>query len=197
MTHNTGIVNFTYNSPNEDFEQASGFRSNGSIDVKYTLQGMKTKLQENINLINKLLEHAENITELEVTGYNRIEITSLNDNTLNQLIQASAVRLETNNISESESESDTDDNEIIIEEDSDKETHSNRFNRLKRLADQNDVGMIFENSDDDSSDESDEDNIIDDPKNTKYIIDKYKQLAENDVLQEQRGEDTESENDSD
>lgn len=159
-------INFTYKSPCEDIENMMGFNPDGSININYTLVSLRDMLSHNIELINKLLENTNNITNIDPIGYGIVQIdirspsseNLINDNVLVKNIQLEEeVNIDTLTLSDEE------------------ETNNDRLSMVNNLINQNNSGIILNKNLESNSESDDEssDNIIDDNENMKSIINKY------------------------
>ncbi|XWV24776.1 hypothetical protein QJ856_gp1007 [Tupanvirus deep ocean] len=159
-------INFTYKSPHQDVESVMGFNSDGSVNIKYTLISLRNLLHHNINLINKLIEKSENITNIIPIGYGVVGV-NVNSPTLTQDLIDENVLTKL---------SETMEDEVEIGEfnfSDEEETNQDRLNVVNNLTNHNDTNNIFNNDLTDSDTDSETDDIIDDEKNTKSILSKY------------------------
>lgn len=164
-------INLTYKSPHEDVENLIGFNPDGTVNVKYTLLSMKELMLQNLNVITKLLEKTDNITDIIPIGYGIVEVKINSINVLKNLMDAKIV-INPPNIAETD--------EINVDElhfSDDDETNQARLDLINNLVNQNDSQSIFNKG---SDSESDDDEIIGDEKNTKLILDKYNNFINND-----------------
>lgn len=184
------FINLSYRSPYEDIEQSLGFNPNGTINVKFTLMALRDHLAKNLETINKLLDSAENITDIIPSGFNLIEIKTNSESVLKELIDNNILTQNTLNIN---SEENTDDNFSISDED--KETNNDRLAMINNLTNVGDSKFIF--GDDSDPEKSGSDDLIDDEKNIKNILSKFANIAKqnNDSESDENKSDSENSHD--
>jgi hypothetical protein len=182
-------INFTYKSPHEDTESVMGFNPDGSVNIKYTLMALRDMLVHNVNIMNKLIEKYDVITDIIPIGYGVVGISTNYPSVVQTLVD--------NNIL-TKNPDDLEDEETIMNELNfldDEETNQDRLNFINNLTNQNDATDatdIFGNNDNNKSGSdsgSESDDIIRDDKNTKSILNKYI-----DIINENNSVEDESEN---
>ncbi|XWV26017.1 hypothetical protein QJ857_gp1063 [Tupanvirus soda lake] len=159
-------INFTYKSPHQDIESVMGFNSDGSVNIKYTLISLRNLLSHNINILNKLIEKSENITNIIPIGYGVVGINIDSPTITQYLLDENILTKMSENMED----------EVEIGEfnfSDDEETNQDRLNIVNNLTNHNDTNNIFDNDLSESDSDSESDDIIDDEKNTKSILSKY------------------------
>jgi hypothetical protein len=163
-------INFNYKSPHEDMENSTGLNTDGSVNVKYTLTSMRDLLQHNIDLVNKLLEKSESVTNINIIGYGLVKVDIEGESIIKNLV-------DTNVIYKLVDQPENNDQVNLDElEFSDEETNNDRYNMINNLVNTNDVRSFFDNDSDSETNESEDEDLIDDEKNTQTIINKYTSL---------------------
>lgn len=154
---NKFLINFTYESPSVDIIQNSGFNSDASINVKYTLTSVRDNLLKNIDLLNYLLENSNFIENINLMNLNCV--INVNDELkLKEMLDLKIIcplnnsYIETNRMDNSE------------------ETHTDRLNMVYNLTCKNDFSSYSNSSSDSDSD------LIFDTQKQIYICDKYYEL---------------------
>lgn len=162
---NSSYINFTYKSPHEDVESVIGHNPDGSVNIKYTLLALRDLLAHNISIVNKLLDKNIDITDINPLGYNIVSINVSNQITKENLLNENILIKQPNVLEEEEL---LDDIYLSDEE----ETNQNRFKLINNLVNTKDIN-ILNNDNDNTESDTDSDDLIDDIKNTKSIVDKY------------------------
>ena len=157
-------INLTYKSPEEDIGNSIGLNPDGSINVKYTLQTIRELLSHNLNTINKLIEKADNITNIIPIGYGLVGINIDSPVILENLLENNIITKHPEILEEPTID------ELIFSED--EETNQERLNMINNLISQDDSQNILDNKNNSDSD-SEADDILDDETNTKSILNKY------------------------
>lgn len=165
------FINFSYNSPHEDIINSSGFNPDGTINTKYTLISMRNLLLENVNILNKLIEAADNIVGIYPVDDNIIEAKINSPAVLEHLIRDKVL---VKQVAELDSSSEFNIDELDFPE----ETNEQRLNMVNSLVNHSDTQSIFGRFSEDNEWESDDDidDIIDDEKNIKSLVYKYANL---------------------
>jgi len=162
-------LNLTYKSPYEDMEDSIGLNPDKTININFTLLSLKNKLLENINTIDKLLEHSDYIDNIILIDNDIIEIKIDDQITYNQLIN-NGILIENNY------DSDTDSTDDFTAENYDfgspRETNHDRLNTINNLVRQD--NNYPDNSSDSDSNSSNSNEDITDDKNMIYITNKYR-----------------------
>lgn len=162
-------INFDYNTPFEDIQECMGFNPDGTINIKYTFMTLKNKLIKNINLIDKLLDNHEYISNLMLTDSNKIEVNVNNKEILESFLNENVI-IDNN-------EPDIYDNDINENLFSDEETNQERLNMLNNIINTDDSNTILNKSPDTT--ESSTEEIISDEKNIQSLLNKYKSFTKN------------------
>lgn len=179
-------INFTYRSPNEDIENGTVFNTEGASDVKQTLLNLRNLLTENIDRINHLIEHADQIVDIIAIGYGIVGI-SVNSETVEKDLLENQTLIKRSNLLENE-ELNAHDFVLTDEE----ETNHKRLEIVNNLVAQDDSRQLF-NQMDASDSESDIDDVIDVEKDSKYILEKYINLINQDIPDLEREDISDSE----
>lgn len=177
MTDNLVFVNFSYKSPHEDVEKCTGYNSDGSINIKYTLNSLKNLFLNNLDIINNLMDRSDKIESIHSIGVDLVSITMNDKNEENILLNKDILY---KNTDEDEYESN---DESYYQSSDEEETNQERLNRVNNLTNNEQSQIIYEKnqySEDESGSESDNDSIIEDPKNAIEILKKYNNFAESD-----------------
>lgn len=160
------FINFTYESPYKDIEKYGGFYPDGSINVKYTLLAMRNLLQDNIDVINKLLDKSDNIVGIVPYDNGSVEIKTNSTEVLENFANDNIIKL----VGASD----------IVPDYEISETNQDRLNMVNNMVSLNDILDLDTNDNSDSSDgssngsENSACNIIFDDNNLNLLIDKYK-----------------------
>jgi len=85
------LVNFTYDSPHVDIELCAEFDSRGNIDIEKTLTKFKQRLEDNVELINKLLDYKTHIINICPINYGQVAIMTNSPQVSTQMIDAKLV----------------------------------------------------------------------------------------------------------
>lgn len=171
--NNVSCINFTYKSPTDDISDSMGVNSDGTLNIKYTLVTLRNLLLENINIVNKLLDNSDNITDIIPINYNTIVI-NINDNEVKKNLYENNIivpNLESEN-------SDTDSEEYPFMEETIEETNYERYQMINHATnhDQISSNLKIVQSDSDIESDSDMDELICDEFNIKSIVEKYKKF---------------------
>ena len=170
MTETIYLLNLKFDSLVNELEESSGFNSDGTMNIPYTLERLRDKLEHVIDVVNTLLSKEDQIIDMDPYGVNRIQIITKTPETMQELIRNGTVYTET--LSNGFPEENIED--VIIEEpDVNEETHSERKKRVLNLCNTDNSTAHS-----DESDESDEDLILQDEKNLKTITELYKTLLD-------------------
>ena len=163
-------LNLTYKSPTEDIEQCMGVNSNGTVNIKYTLKSLQNLLQENLNVVNKLIEKADHVTDIVPIGYGLVEV-KINSTIVLKNLMDNKIIIQPNIDNEYQDDI-IDDLNIYIDNE---ETDADRLAIINNLVNSGELPDILKNPNDesDSGSESESDDLIADEKNTKSIINKY------------------------
>lgn len=166
-------INLTYKSPHEDVEDSIGLNPDGTVNCKFTLITLRNLLEKNLEVVKKLLENADNVTDIVPIGYGIVEAKINSESVKNSLFDDNVL------LKASLDNSNDDFLDQIHYDDSNSETNEERFAMINNLTNQNDSQMIFnrENSDSEQTESGDE--IIDDSKNAKLILEKYRDVITN------------------
>ena len=164
------LINFTYKSPHEDIESSSGFNSDGTLNVKFTLISFRNLLQANLNKISELLSESDSIDDIKLNeyGYDHVEIKFVpnSEHSIKKLTDLSII------VPNEEA------NTQIPFDLEQTETNVGRLAMINRLC--SNTLCLQPQSEFDSDFESDElDPVIDPEQNLKFIIGKYKKLLSN------------------
>lgn len=151
MSQQQYLINFTYKSPDEDFLCHSGFNSNGSINIKYTLTAMRDKLLQNVEIIEKLLEKHDQISDLTSIGYGLIRIEIKDQNHIESLRDGGLIK----NFTDIQNENQDDSLDIFQE---DIETNQERLSMITNFV----INQDNKFDDPYDSDESSSSDILDD-----------------------------------
>jgi hypothetical protein len=152
-------INFTYESPCQDFSKNIGLNPNSTVNIRYTLGTMKHLLSENIKLLDNLLENSDHIENIEAIGTNYLGIR-FKEGFDNIMIDNEMICVISNGPSESDS-SDFSDEDTM-------ETNTDRLNVLQNL-----FGSESGSFGSESSSDSD---IVADSNKEAYLCDKYQEL---------------------
>ena len=145
-----------------------------TVNINFTLITLRDHLLKNVEIVNKLLENTENITDINPVGINTIGI-KINSNTTSQKMLEEGVIVD--HIHFQDSDSSTDSN--LIFSDDDKETNTDRLAIINNLTNTDNSKYIFsEYSNDDSNESDQKDILIDDKQNIKNILDKYANIIQ-------------------
>lgn len=184
-------INFTYASPSEDIEKVVGYNPDSSINIKFTLIGLRQLLQDNVDIINRLLENVDSITNI----YSNLDIGSNVSMTLALAPARDATmvveKLKEDNIikdisaDEENSDSDTA-SEALYASSSEDETNYDRLRKIKNLSLHNkkeDLEFLSREYDTDYSSTDDSgDDLIRDDANKNDLINKYIELCSSDTI---------------
>ena len=160
-------INFTYRSPHEDTETVMGFNSDGTVNVKYTLMALRDMLVHNTNIINKLIEKHDIITDIVPIGYGYVGVSTNYPSIAQTLVELNVLAKKIDDLENEEAGID----EFNFSDD--EETNQERLNSVNNLINQNDTNCIFNNNDSETNSKSESDDIIDDEHNTNSILSKY------------------------
>lgn len=163
-------INFTYQSPCEDMELLKGINPDNSLNIKYTLISQRNMLQHNIDLLNKLIDNCNVISNLASTEYNTVRIEIDSPLHAKELVELDIIKKLSN---DNDSENETDNIDFF---DQNQETNQDRLAMINNLVNQNDNNSIFDDTcDSDSLDNSSNSDpgTIDDEDNIKLLISKY------------------------
>lgn len=166
-------INFTYRSPHEDIEEAIGVNPDGSTNILYTLSTMKNLLLKNLDVVNKLIEKANKIDNINPVGYSIINI-SIKDKTVHDELLENGTIIKHNSLNTY-----SDDESGIEIPFSDEETNQDRLNMITNLLNQANPITTSDNHYDTTSDSDGDDYLIDDPKNVMMILNKYGNFINN------------------
>jgi len=173
-------INFTYDSPRQDIQNCTGQNPDESVNIKYTLITLRNLLLENVDIVNKLIEKSNNITDITHANYGKIKITFNSkeefETLFNEKILTACPNLDNSDIEEEQLDVQNN-GELVIEHFSDHETNNDRLTMINNVLNQDDTLIMFDKgSDSDSESHPSSDEIISDEQNMKSIIDKYMDL---------------------
>jgi hypothetical protein len=158
MMNHQYIINFTYKNPSLDFFSQTGTYPNGEIINEYTLRQMKNKLQENIDLIDKLIMHSSKIESIYsiddelAVNLNCDASFLLDEKVLRPVVEQKSI-------------------EMIDQEESNYERKKKVLNLI------NDTELVIFRNDEAYYDSNDEEEVvIHDPVNEKVICNRYLKL---------------------
>lgn len=137
-------LNLDYETPLRDIRRVCGYHTDGSVNVQFSLKALRNMLQENINKLDKLIEHQDQIRDIYWLE-DKIGISFNSDSIKEQMIHQNVLI-----------------NEEDIEEpvfSDDEETNQQRYRMINNIVNQTQIPDIL--SSDSDSDESDTDDIID------------------------------------
>lgn len=160
-------LNFTYKGPGYDILDVSKRRADGSLDAALTLRALRAKLVENLEIVDRVLEHTAAITDIGVLGTLNIVVFMEPAVALN-LVTAQALIAEHEESDESEGEEDDD---SLSEPE---ETNHQRLTYVRNITNSNAVPRLFPDSESEESTESDE--IIDGGANMDALIARFEGL---------------------
>lgn len=171
MDNNKTYLNLSYKSPHEDLESSLGYNSDGTINIKYTLLTLRNMLLKNVETINKLIDNADNVTNISSTGLNIIEV-KVNSVVLKELKEMNVL------LDQSDTESDEQNINYFDLSDDNVETNNDRLNMINNLINRNDINYVIDKEYESESEieSCSETDIIDDDKNTKIILNKYRSI---------------------
>lgn len=159
------VANLTYDSPDTDFVENIGTYPDGSINNEYTLLAMKKKIQDNLDIIDKLIENKNSIASVYAdSGHLNVDLKS--DSITDKLLEEKTIRV-----------SDEKQNLEIYEE---PETHNIRKKKIFNLINDSEIAILREDYNE-ISDTDEPQHVIDDPKNEKIIRNKYAKLIRTDT----------------
>ena len=160
---NEVYINFNYQSPYEDLVNVMGFNPDGSANIRYTLFAMKKLLQHNINLLDKLVEKIDCISDIIPIGPGMIEV-KFDPGAQIQKEHLVENQILTCLVDEESSAEDPYEDRI--------ETNNDRLAKIDNLTNLSEFPGITEVSESDS----DADDIVGDTNNQKILLDKYQSL---------------------
>lgn len=153
-------INLTYNGPQEDMISVLGYNTDKSVNVKFSLLNFKNLLTDNIFVINKLIDNADNIKDIKFTDNGKIRII-LNDNAVEQKLIEEKILVD----------------DTVIEEDdiySDEEPNYLRLDNLYNIINRNNFNLNHDESDSESA--SSDDELISDDKNITNLTAQFSKL---------------------
>lgn len=153
-------INLTYVGPQEDMIAVIGYNTDKTLNVKFSLLNFKNLLMNNINVIDKLLDYADNIKDLKFTDNGKIRVI-IDDDVIEEKLLKDKVLI---------------DDTIIDEEDivySDEESNESRLDNLYNIINRDNFNQ------DDSESSSSSDELISDEKNINNLISRFSKLNTN------------------
>lgn len=162
-------INFSYTSLYDEINNSMGLNADGSTNVKYSLTTLRNKLNENIEILDKLIDNVDNITNIYPVNTKSIAIWIESDQIKQDMLTSNVIREELLH-SDSNPVSDTD------TDSSDDETNTGRLHMLHNIinTEEDIYGNIY-----DSDTESESDNFLDDISNRIDLINYYDSYIEN------------------
>lgn len=178
-----GFIKFTYNSPQKDIVKSTSYNTDGTTNVKITLNDMKQLLESNINVINELLNVSDQIIDIEYTGYDIIAMITDSQKVIDDLTEKNIVTTIILDDYNSNSDSEFDEN-ILFRLDETLETDTQRFQAITNITRQQNIPILepenepnYSSSDDEYS--SSQETLLNCEKSVYSIINKYEKIQTN------------------
>lgn len=156
----TCYINFNYKSPHEDMTKCISYNNNGSVNVGMTLNNYKRMMEDNLEVVEKLITHSKDIDNVMVSGYDLVNIGFKSRVVCDNLLKEGIIKEHNESGSES-------DDELTMS--SDEETNIQRLRGLENI-----TGHQLTNSEDNST--TDEEGEMSDDNNPVMDMEKLDRL---------------------
>ena len=161
---NQYILNLSYKSPQDDFQEHLGINTDCTINIKYTLLSMRNMLQQNVEVLNKLIDNCQNINS--IVPISNLELLIDCETNVSEYLLNNNVLIST----------DIPQEQYTLDHN---ETNEQRLNLIYNLTNINESDGIFSTSNlSDSDSECESDELVSDKRNLNNLISKYDKIIQ-------------------